>query len=236
VSEESLPGPEPDDPPPAPETAPEPVPPPPTQESEATPEGTEAITPAPEPVTVVERRVLRATQIQAGAALISVAVSVLALLVSALAYVNQQRANDVQTALSDRAGATGVAVWAVPKPDESSVLPAGLDVSIQNRSSSQIVSLRLIAPVVLPAGGDAKGTLSVELIPPCSVATLRLVPPAGGEFSGEVTALFFLAGKSWRLDGGGLARVDPAGTASAGLRQLRGLQYRLVPLPGCAGP
>ena len=196
-------------------------------------------TAAPVPLTV-EQAMLAATRTQARATWASALIAVMALVVALAAGYSQLRLNAQQADLNDaakaraeRVNAARVAVWAQVGPDESSVRPAGLDVTIQNRSPVPLQQVHVLAPLGNPAG---EGSADVGELLPCTLVTFRLVPPADGAFRIPANSWlgypglrlrFGETGREWMLDNGRLrtpTELDEQELRSAAASALRVLK------------
>jgi type II secretory pathway pseudopilin PulG len=194
-----------------------------------------------------EQREAALLRAQTGATVVGVVVSVLALLVSAVAWrsqagindqqrdinVQQRRMNEQQLELNRRAAtredriyASRVAVWATVGRQDSSLQPAGLDVSVQNRSPVPLYDVRVSA---LIGANRALAETPIDNLPPCTVARFRLAPLPGDQFSRTerqylgYTALrlaFTETGRGWLLDGSRLEGPIPPAPSTAP-RELR---------------
>ncbi|WP_155368086.1 hypothetical protein [Catellatospora vulcania] len=174
----------------------------------------------------LQRALLTATRTQALAAIGGAVVAALALLISLMALVfsadgwRQQHAlNEQQHELNQlarerqlRVYSSRVALWAEFGAESSSTLPAGLDVSVQNRSPVPLQRIRLAA--MLDGGSPAAAEL--RDLPPCTISTFRLAPPDSAGFARDqdsqlsynlVTLQFRVAGQLWTLAPDGLASL-----------------------------
>lgn len=179
---------------------------------------------------------LGAARAQARATWFGVVVALLALVVSAVAWANQQQLSAQQTALNEyaikreqRVYASRVAIWAMIGQESSSVLPPGLDVTIQNRSPVPLRDVRVVATVTRAADRPAEAAALTGELPPCTIARLRVAPPAGAEFVRldrqwlgypGLRLAFAETDRRWLLAGSRLALLggtDPAGSADPAL-------------------
>jgi hypothetical protein len=131
------------------------------------------------------------------AAFLAFTVSVVALLLSIDTWRSQQEQQR-------RVNSLRVSMWAVLGQDSSSVRPAGLDVTIQNRAPAPLHELSIEAK--LDDGHPAVARLGD--IPPCTEQTLRIAPPPDTAFARgreqwygytELKLVFFESGRGWRL-------------------------------------
>lgn len=212
--------------------------------------GESAVRPVEVPL---EYRTYEATRAQAKASWIAAGVGAAALVMSLLALVSQWQLNTQQAELNRRSieqdeqvYAAAVAVWALPGRTETSVLPPGLQVTVQNAAQTPIFNVYLLAPVVDSAGGRADAVLPLRMIPPCSRIQLQLAPPERSQFarsSVTVTAgvavglVFSETDRVWSLRSGRLILNDPVArsvTRSAQtMTPLRAFEPVNGPIPGC---
>jgi hypothetical protein len=159
------------------------------------------------------------------------------LLVSFAAFVISMRTWQSQTEREDRVYSAQVALWATVGSDVSSVLPAGLDVRVQNLAPVPMHQARIIAP--LASGGISEGLIGD--MQPCTVQSFRIAPPAGQTFIKgpeqwlgytELVLEFAESSHSWRLTKGGLESLS-AVPRSGGLPKLVQANHQLTPAANC---
>jgi hypothetical protein len=197
---------------------------------------------------------LQATRAQAKATYLGAAFAAIALIISMVTWVGQWRLNEQQVHLNERAEerdeqvyASRVSDWYVDGPDATSLVPAGLDVSIQNRAPVPVDDVRLIAPIFNDRTPRAFGEMLIGLIPPCKIVEVRVVAPQGMRFARSATAAqariglkiaFTETDRSWYLDGSRLKLLDAedlgAIPVSGSLPKLLGFRYTLSPLSDCS--
>ncbi|WP_250034016.1 hypothetical protein [Paractinoplanes maris] len=155
-------------------------------------------------LTVAERRNLRASYLQGITA-------VIALLISTVAFIQQLDLNEDQQILNEyaqrrdeRKYSSRVAIWAVTGRKYSSVLPAGFDMFIQNRSPAPLRDVHVLA--TLSSGQNAEVALTD--IPPCTIETHRIAAPHSDAFAkndrrvidySRIWLEFTVDTRSWRL-------------------------------------
>ena len=146
-----------------------------------------------------------------------------ALLVSLGAFFISMQTWQSQSEREEHVYSGRVAIWATIGSDISSVLPAGLDVHVQNLSPVPMHQARIVAD--LAAGGKAEGVLGD--MQPCTVQSFRIAPPAGQTFvKGEEQWLgytdlvleFVESSRIWRLTKDGLSDFGDHGPHRASCR------------------
>ncbi|MGI5151577.1 hypothetical protein ACQEVC_35340 [Plantactinospora sp. CA-294935] len=189
---------------------------------------TTGVEPSPE-MLAAARAQARAATIGAVVAGVAMLISAAALVVSADAWRQQRVLNEQQAELNDyarlreqRVYSSRVTLLARAGETNSSVLPDGLDVSVQNRAPVPLQQVRVLGPLTGTPGlvGDDLGTVA-----PCTIVTFRLAPPDGRVFADDpenplvytrLSLVFTETGQHWRLDGDGLTRLDAAPSAPPG--------------------
>lgn len=173
----------------------------------------------------VERSMQRATWFQ-------VVVAVAALAVSAVTWNGQRELNNQQGRLNREANrrneqvyAARVAVWATIGSGSSSVVAAGLDVTVQNRAPVPLFDLQLVVSVVRRTDPATEATAVLGELFPCTSLKLRLVPPDGATFEHHeqqwrgypgVRLVFSDTSRRWRLDHGALTQLTGTPGANSG--------------------
>lgn len=177
----------------------------------------------PVPVPAGGEDVARPTWSQARATWFSGVIAALALCIAAGAFLGQAKINSQQVQLNryaedriERIYSSRVALWAVIGSRTTSVLPAGLDVQIQNRSPVPILDVSIVASLVQASGPAIPGRVQLGSVPPCTISSVRIAPPDGWALRKtpdawlgyqDLSLLFSAAGRRWSLTPGGL---DPA--------------------------
>ena len=167
-----------------------------------------------------------ATTVAAVAALV---VSVRALTIADETWAGQRVLNGQQVKLNEdserrdqQVYSSRVAMWTTVSDITSTVLPAGLDVHVQNRAPVPLHEVRVIAPLA----SHATGVLMLGDLPPCTIDTLRVAAPSDESFLRTpnawlgYTALsleFVETGRSWRVNATKLQLIDPNDPAADGV-------------------
>ena len=179
---------------------------------------------APVPAAAGGDDVVKPTWSQARATWFSGAVAAVALCVAVGAFVGQAKINSQQVQFNqhaedriERIYSSRVALWAVIGRRTTSVLPAGLDVQIQNRSPVPILDVSIVAPLVQGSGPAKPGRVQLGSVPPCTISSVRIAPPEGWALRKtpdawlgyqDLSLLFSAAGRRWSLTPSGLG-PDP---------------------------
>jgi hypothetical protein len=156
------------------------------------------------------------------AALAAFAVSVRALGIADETWASQRVLNGQQVKLNEdserrdkQVYSSRVAMWATIGDVSSTILPAGLDIHVQNRAPVPLHEVRVIAPLA----SRATGVLELGDLPPCTIDTLRVATPTGESFTQTpnawlgYTALsleFVETGRAWRVTATTLQLLDSA--------------------------
>ena len=199
------------------------------------------------------REELKASRAQARASWAAAVVASAAFLTSLVTLSGQYRINNQQVDLNQRAAARDdqvyaarVAVWYEDGLEATSVKPAGLDVSVQNRAPAPVSNVRVFAPIA--RNGKEAGDMEVTLgpIPPCTVKTMRIAAPRGARFLEDTTSVvgnvrlqlaFDETNRRWFLDGGVLEPVtDDKSTlvpAYGSVPRLRAYDFKSAAVPDC---
>ena len=195
-------------------------------------------------------QMLQATKVQARATRIGALTSVVALIATAVALTisisawhDQQQLSRQQLQLNAFAQrseqeiySSRVAMWAALGTTDSSILPDGLDVTVQNRSP---VPLRDVAVVAMLTSGQT-GAVVLGDMAPCSSEAVRIAPPEGQSFTRtqrewagytELALTFTETSRSWMLTSHSLT---PANSGQSLANQvLRQAAPREQPIDGC---
>lgn len=159
-----------------------------------------------------ERATLTAAQRQAWGTIAGTIATSAALLIGIGALFISLRTWQSQADREEKVYSAQVAVWATLGDEVSSVLPAGLDVHVQNRAPVPMHGARILAP--LTSGGHAEVRLGD--LHPCTVQSLRIAPPEGETFVRgdeqwlgytELILEFTETSRVWRLTKDGLERT-----------------------------
>ena len=164
----------------------------------------------------------------AAAALAALAVSVRALGIADETWASQRVLNGQQVKLNEdsqrrdaQVYSSRVAMWATVGDVSSTILPAGLDIHLQNRAPVPLHAVRVIAPLA----SQATGVLDLGDLPPCTIDTLRVAAPTGDTFTQTpnawlgYTALsleFVETGRRWRVTSTRLELLDSAAETPGG--------------------
>ncbi|WP_219519501.1 hypothetical protein [Nonomuraea ceibae] len=133
-----------------------------------------------------ERRQLRVAWIQAAVAAVALAISTYTITQQVHLNTQQLKLNEQQHRLNEysamreeRKYSTRVAMWSTPGDTPfSSVLPQGINLSIQNRSPVPLRNVHVRASL---ASGHVGDVLLPEM-PPCTIRRYRIAPPEGDGF------------------------------------------------------
>lgn len=190
-----------------------------------------------ERMTVSEKRQITVAMVEAAAA-------VLALIIATYTYQQQTKLNAQQQLLNvyaknrdERKYSTRVAIWSTAGDSSSSVLPPGIDLSIQNRSPVPLRNVHVLAS--LKSGQT--GNVTLADIPPCTIEKHRIAAPSGDVFvrTGDRLAgfsglwlQFWVDGRHWKLTSDQLTEaLAPASATQA--NRLRNIPIdNTEPAPG----
>lgn len=181
-----------------------------------------------------ERRQLRVASIQAVVAVVALIISTYT--IAQQVHLNRQqlqlneqqhRLNEYSAMREERKYSTRVAMWSAPGDAYfSSVLPRGINLSIQNRSP---VPLRNVHVRATLASGHVGG-VSLPEMPPCTIRRYRIAPPEGEGFKKDngrfaryvgLSLYFWVDNNYWLLTSDNLKKSVEA-EESGSTRRLRG--------------
>lgn len=180
-------------------------------------------------MTLSERRQLVVACVQAAAALIALGIATYTFTQQVSLNEQQQKLNEYSVVREERKYSTRVAIWSTAGDSVSSVLPAGINLSIQNRSP---VPLRNVHVQGTLASGHI-GDVALTDIPPCTIEMHRIAPPPGDTFAktggqsrgySGLSLRFWVDNHSWRLTSDRLEKSAKAGEAD------RAHRLRSVPI------
>jgi hypothetical protein len=167
-----------------------------------------------------EQATLTAVRRQAWGTTVGAVAAAAALLISVGALFISVRTWQSQSDREEKVYSARIALWAALGDDVSSVLPAGLDVHIQNRAPVPMHEARIIA--TLTSGGQAEVRLGD--VHPCTIQSFRIAPPEGEAFVKgdeqwlgytELILEFTETSRVWRLTKDGLEGVEERPIRSA---------------------
>jgi hypothetical protein len=155
-------------------------------------------------MTVAEGRQFAVAAVQGVATVIALAISTVTFVQQLDLNRDQQILNDYARARDERKYSSRVAFWTVRGEVFSSRIPAGVDMSVQNRAPTPLRNVRILAD--LDEGGVADTALPD--IPPCTIELHRVAVPRGHAFAktdsqsteyGRLRLQFTVDGRTWLL-------------------------------------
>jgi hypothetical protein len=200
----------------------------------------------------LEYRVYSATKAQAISSWVGATTGILALAIAGLSWVSQWQLNGQQGDINKRViqqdeqvYASSVAIWAVPGRSESSIMSAGLDVTVQNRSAVPLFDVYVFGSAYQD-GAQVDASIQLGIVAPCTSMRFRLVAPDGAEFAGSqsrsdssglLTLIFSETDRLWLLNRGRLGLDSPEARSAiqraASMRLFRAIDTKSSELQNC---